>query len=63
MIGRIMSQEGMERLKNVDMMYIIGELPPWYYVCALTVQTVAVYKTEERVSVRPLGLRNPLLKT
>ena len=63
MIGRLMSQEGMQRLEELGMMYIWGELPPWYYVCALSVQTVAIYKTEEKVSVRPLGLRNPLLKT
>ena len=58
-----MTREGMSRLEELGMQYIRGNLPSWYYVCALTVQTVAIYKTGEKTSVRPLGLRNPLLKT
>ena len=63
LLGRKMNEEGMSRLEKLGMQYIRGTLPPWYYVCALTVQTVALYKTAEQTAVRPLGLRNPLLKT
>ena len=53
----------MSRLKHLGMQYYRGTLPPWYCVCVLTVQTVALYKTAEQTAVQPLRLRNPLLKT
>ena len=53
----------MELLQGFGMKYLSGSLPPWFFVCWLTVQTVPLFKTAEQDSVRPLGLRNPLLKT
>ena len=62
-LGRKINEEGMSRLKQLGMQYYRGTLPPWYCVCVLTVQTVALYKTAEQKAVQPLRLRNPLLKT
>ena len=61
-LGRKMSAEGMLRLQELGMKYVRGSLPSWFYVCWLSVQTVPLFKTKEQTSVRPLGLRNPLLK-
>ena len=44
------------------MAYIAGELPAWMYLVWLSIQTVALYKTADRTDVRPLGLRNSLIK-
>ena len=39
-----------------------GRLPPWFYHVALTIQTVALYKTTDQDTVRPLGLVHTLFK-
>ena len=62
LLGRKMSEEGMLRLQELGMKYVRGSLPAWFYVCWLSVQTVPLFKSVEQTSVRPLGLRNPLLK-
>ena len=63
LLGRQLSEAGFERMKDFGMKYLQGSLRPWFYVCWLSVQTVPIFKSAERESVRPLGLRNPLLKT
>ena len=35
---------------------------PWFYTVALTLQSVALYKTEEQEAVRSLGLAHPFFK-
>ena len=52
----------MNSLEDFGMRYLRGELPPWFYTVWLTVQTVPLYKTEERDTIRPIGIRNPLVK-
>ena len=39
-----------------------GMLPSWFYVVWLSIQTVPLYKTVSRETVRPIGMRNPLSK-
>ena len=39
-----------------------AKLPTWFYKVWLSLQTVALYKAAEKVDVRPLGLRNSLVK-
>ena len=56
-----MEDEDMSRLENFGMKYLSGGLEDWFYPVWLTVQTVPLYKTEETNTVRPVGVRNPLL--
>ena len=57
-----MEREEMDLLEEFGMKYIRGDLPAWFYVVWLTVQTVALFKNRHQSAVRPLGMRNPLLK-
>ena len=56
-------EEGdMRCLEELAMKYVQSELPPWFYTVDLTLQSVALYKTEEQEAVRPLGLAHPFFK-
>ena len=52
----------MKLLERFCMAYIRAELPTWYYKVWLSLQTVALFKTAEKTDVRPIGLRNSLVK-
>ena len=52
----------MLQMEALGMAYIQGSLPPWFYQVALTLQTVALFKTTDQDAVRPLGLAHPLMK-
>jgi len=53
-----------EMLQNFSLRYINGTLPPWFYKCAMTVETVGMYKTADQdpAIIRPIGMRNPFIK-
>ena len=53
----------MSLLEDFGMRYLRGDLPPWWYAVWPLVQVVGLYKSEEQVSIRPIGIRNPLQKT
>ena len=57
-----MSDDEMRLLETFVMAYVKTELPPWFYKVWLSLQAVALYKSSEREDVRPLGLRNSLVK-
>ena len=57
-----MDDGGIRLLEDFAMAYIGGDLPDWFYLVWLTLQTVALYKTADQIDVRPLGLRNSLIK-
>ena len=44
-------------------MYLGSHLPPWWYKVWGSVTTVPLFKTVERETVRPVGVRNPLIRT
>jgi len=54
-----------ELVNNFAMRHIQGQFPPWYYKACMTVETVGLYKTanQEASQVRPVGMRNPWIKT
>ena len=52
----------MALLADFGRRYLRGDLPPWWYAVWPSVQVVGLYKTEDRVSIRPIGIRNPLQK-
>ena len=61
-IGLKSSKEGMRWTEEFGMKYLCGNLPGWFYVCWLTVQCVPLFKNSLKTAIRPLGLRNPLVK-
>ena len=63
LLGRQLGDEGMRRMEEFGMRYLRGDLPPWFFCCWLTVQCVPIFKSAARDTLRPLGLRNPLLKS
>jgi hypothetical protein len=52
----------MRLLEDWGLRFLQGELPPWFYVVFLSVQTVPLFKTAQRTGVRPIGMRNTLSK-
>ena len=52
----------MQQLEDLGMAYLGGRLPPWFYRVFLATRTVALWKDKEHESVRPLGIRHPLLR-
>ena len=54
----------MTRLEEFGMRYLCHSLPPWFDKLWLSQQTLALFKTKERhnTEVRPIGMRNPLVK-
>ena len=52
-------------LESFGLKYVNAQLPPWFYKYAMTVQTVGLYKTEERDPdiIRPVGMKNPVFGT
>ena len=61
-LAQRMDDEGMELFDKFEMKYLRGDLPVWFYPVWLTVQTVPLLKTEQQNTLRPVGVRNPLLK-
>ena len=61
-LGEKLEAHHMSLLEDWGMRYLQGELPPWFSKVWLSVETVPLYKTEEREGVRPIGMRNPLAK-
>ena len=57
-----MEREQMELFEEFGLKYLQGDLPAWFYTVWLSVQAVALFKNRENTAVRPLGMRNPLLK-
>ena len=62
-LGRQLSDNDMKLMEEFGMKYLRGGLPGWFYRCWLTVQCVPLFKCAARENVRPLGLRNPLVKS
>ena len=50
-------------MEQFGLQYFNGSLPPWLYTVWLSIQTVPIFKTAERDTVRPLSLQNPLVRS
>ena len=61
-LAQLMEADQMAKLEEFGLRYASGDLPHWFYAVWLSVCTVPIFKTDERDSIRPLGIRNPLLK-
>ena len=61
-LAQVLEPAQMQLLEKFLLRYLRSDLPAWFTKVWLTVQTVALWKTPEKIAVRPLGIRNPLLK-
>ena len=61
-LGDLLEEEHMRLLEDFGLRYLHGELQAWFYIVWLTVQTVPLFKTKDKTTVRPIGIRNPLPK-
>ena len=62
-LAEVWDENSMGLLEDFGMMYLNGQLPPWWYRVWGSVTTVPLFKTEARETVRPVGVRNPLIRT
>ena len=60
--SREFSEKQAADLEDFAYKHSSGAFPAWWYTVWGTVQTVGLYKDETQSSIRPLGIRNPLLK-
>ena len=61
-VGERMDGEQMKLLEDWSRRFLQGEMPPWFYVVWLSIQSIPLYKTDKKESIRPIGMRNPLSK-
>ena len=57
-----LEEHHMELLESFGMRYLEGSLPSWFYRVAQTVTTVPIYKNSQKESVRPLGIKNQMIR-
>ena len=62
-MGERMEDQELNLLEEFGLAYSACELPSWFYRVWQTLQTVAPYKDIDQEFVRPLGLKNSLIKT
>ena len=62
-MGERMEDQELYLLEEFGLAYSACELPSWFYRVWQTLQTVAPYKDSDQEFVRPLGLKNSLIKT
>ena len=61
-LGERLEDQEVTILGELGFAYLSGTLPDWFYMVWSSLQTVALYKTQLRTDVRPLGLKNSLIK-
>ena len=61
-LAEMMTEQQMEMLEEFGMKYLSGDLPAWFYEVWLSVMTVPLFKNEKLEAVRPIGIRNPLVR-
>ena len=54
--------ERFDLLESFGLRYLWGELPAWFYTVWETVMTVPAFKNSQRDKLRPLGIKNQLLR-
>ena len=62
-LAEVWGEEQMGLMEQFGMKYLTGQLPPWWYKVWLSLTTVALYKTPEQQSVRPVGIEPCLART
>ena len=62
-LAEVWKEDQMNLLEQFGMRYLSGNLPPWWYKVWLSLTTVALYKTSEQKTVRPVGIEPCLVST
>ena len=62
-LAEVMQEGEMTRLEDFCMLYLTGSLPAWFYGVWGSVTTVPLNKTRERLTLRPVGVMTPLIRT
>ena len=62
-LAEVMQEGEMTRLEDFCMLYLTGSLPAWFYGVWGSVTTVPLHKTRERITLRPVGVMTPLIRT
>ena len=62
-LAEVWEDDSMALLERFGMSYVCGQLPTWWYRVWGSVTTVPLFKTIERETVRPVGVRNPIIRT
>ena len=57
-----MEDDQMVLLQDFGKKYLDGDLPAWYYRVMESVMTVPAFKTKERNTLRPLGVKHQLVR-
>ena len=61
-LGDAMETEEIAILEEFGLAYLAGEMPAWFYQLWLSLSTVPLYKDDDLIDVRPLGVRHPLIR-
>ena len=61
-VGEKSEADRMHLLQNWGIRFLQGDMPCWFYVVWLSIQTLPLYKPSTLDAVRPIGTRNPLSK-
>ena len=62
-LAEVMDADKMSLLEEFSIRYLNGDLPSWFYSVFPTCQTVPLYKTSDMDQIRPIGIKNPLVRT
>ena len=62
-LGERMEDREIRLFEELGLEYLSGSLPSWFYRVWLCIQTVPLFKNAGQKDVRPLGLRNNLIKS
>ena len=61
-LAEMMTEQQMDLFEEFGLRYLGGDLPAWFYKVWLSVMTVPLFKNEHMAAVRPIGIRNPLVR-
>ena len=61
-LAEMMTEQQMESFEDFGLRYLSGDLPVWFYEVWLSVMTVPLFKNEKLEAVRPIGIRNPVVR-
>ena len=62
-LAEIWDDQNMGKLEEFGLRYLTGQLPLWWYKVWLSLTTVALFKTSEKDTVRPVGIEPCLART
>ena len=62
-LAEVWNEVEMAKLEDFSMLYLTGALPAWFYKVWGSVTTVPLFKTRERITLRPVGIMTPLIRT